>query len=486
VSAAVATVLSLAVVVPAHAVPEDPPAYPSAGWAQREAANYAKTTEAPVEQQDPVFQQRLTEQNAANLAAFLLRQADDPSWAGATAGNLCESHMWQCAGDPFRYPGAPGPNGEAFYANEGTVTPVTFYDAECARIVGHVWRPKTVPTGATLPNVVIETGSVQAPETLYWFFAQSLVRSGYAVLTYDVRGQGRSDHQTPAGGQGSNANSAVFWDGLVNAIDFFRSTPATPYPHNVTCTDTTPTAVDAFNPIHDVLDPDRLGIAGHSLGATGVSTVQSYDGPGAKTWTEGGGLLDATNPVKVVVAWDSLSNVTPRVPALNMPSEYGLAPTIKTSPPDPEGHKGAFSGWRSAGEPVMTVTIQGSTHYEFSLIPTFPTTSWQYGNPVATHYSQAWMDRWLKLAGEPGYADADDRLRDDASWVGRMSFYYRSARDFPLRSGGQAVCDDIRAGCDDAPGPVVPEVPMPAVLLVLGTAMLLLAVRRSKAGSAPG
>jgi len=29
-----------------------------------------------------------------------------------------------------------------------------------------------------------------------------------------------------------------------------------------------------FNPIHDLLDPERLGIAGYSMGATAVSVVQ--------------------------------------------------------------------------------------------------------------------------------------------------------------------------------------------------------------------
>jgi MYXO-CTERM domain-containing protein len=477
---AAAAVVSIALSAPAHAVPEDPPAYPSPEWTAREAANFAKVSEAPAEQTaSPEFQQRITAQNAVNLQSFLQRQADDPSWVGATTGNLCETYMWQCAGDPFRYPEAPGPNGAAFYENEAVVEPVVFYDAQCARLVGQVWRPKAVAPGAKLPNVVIETGSVQAPSTIYWYFAQSLVRSGYAVLTYDVRGQGRSDQRTPAGDQGGNSNPSVFWDGLVNAIDFFRSTPSTPYPHNLSCAGTKPTVVTPFNPFHDVLDPERLGIAGHSLGATGVSTVQAYDAPGEPTWVQGGGKLDATNPVKVVVAWDSLSAEAPRVPALDMPSEYGLAPTPKTSPPDPEGHKASFSHWVEAGQAVMTVTIQGSTHYEYSLIPTFPTTSWQYGNPLVTHYSQAWIDRWLKRPGEAGYADADARLLDDASWSDRMSFYSRSARSFPTRSGALASCDDIRAGCSDVT-PAVPEAPAKplAAFVALAVGALFVARRR--------
>lgn len=111
--------------------------------------------------------------------------------------------------------------------------------------------------------------------------------------------------------------------------------------------------------------------------------------------------------------------------------------------------------------PVFQLTIQGSTHFEWSLIPSFPSTSWcadtagnrcsgGWGQPLAEHYTVAWFDRWLKQPGEPGYEDADARLLADADWVERFSFYSRSARDFANRSGGRHSCEDIRAGCDDA------------------------------------
>ena len=125
-----------------------------------------------------------------------------------------------------------------------------------------------------LPYVVVQTGSGGAPEQLYWFAVQPLVRQGYAVLTFDTRGQGRSDFMTPTGEQGSNPNSKVFWEGLVDAIDFMHSSAARPYPHNESCADSYPTEMTAFNPIARYLDYGRLGIAGHSLGAIGVSVVR--------------------------------------------------------------------------------------------------------------------------------------------------------------------------------------------------------------------
>lgn len=446
------------------AVPEGPaPNTPE--WTAREQANYAKTSEAPDEQKAPAFMQRLQAQSSANEADFVMRSAADPSWSFPQSGNsnltpLCASWMQQCAGDPFRYPGY-----DSFYTAEADVRPMVFYDEGCARLSGRVWAPKGSKAGDQLPAVIIETGSIQAPEPLYWWLAQALVRQGYVVMSYDVRGQGRSDQQTPAGGQGSNADSTVFWNGLVNAIDFFRSLPVAPYPHNTTCAGTYPTTVVNFNPFFDRIDRARLGIVGHSLGATGVSVVQSYGAKGALPWP---GKLDSSNPVKVIVAFDSLvaphaaSSSSPavvaRVPAMGQSSEYGIGGTAKTAPPDVEGHKAAFKGWVAAGLPVVQLTIQGSTHFEWSLIPTFPATSWcpqivngqcsgGYGRPLAEHYTVAWLDRWLKLPAEKGYADADTRLLADADWKDRFSFYSRAARNFASRDGTLRVCEDIRAGC---------------------------------------
>lgn len=467
--------------------------FPSPDWTRCEASNYARTQEAAAEQLAAPFVQRLGEQSLANIAEWTARAAADPSWLLSGSGNtpllpLCATWGLQCAGDPFRYEDVDGPDGAAFYATEAEVTPVVFYDRDCARLSGRVWLPRQ-RTGR-LPNIVITNGSVQAPEPVYRWLAQALVRAGYAVMTYDPRGQGRSDQQTPTLQQGSNLNPRVFWEGQVDAIDFFRSSPARPYPANQSCAGRYPTVTAAFNPIWDRLDPNRLGIAGHSLGAIGVSVVQGYGAPGAEAWP---GRLDERNPVKVAVALDSLiapdggglapatnypfptavadaltqlivmgalPRFAPQMPAMSFNSDYGFAPTPNLLPPDPENHKLAFRQWQAAGIPSYVIGIQGSTHFDFSQIPTFPATSWcpdtsqgachgGWAVPAITYYALAWFDRWLKQPGEPGHADADQRLLDDAGPQGavKMSFRYRSARDFPDRAGQRQRCEDIRAGC---------------------------------------
>ncbi|MEF8807252.1 hypothetical protein, partial [Natronomonas sp.] len=113
---------------------------------------------------------------------------------------------------------------------------------------------------------------------------------------------------------------------------------------------------------------------------------------------------------------------------------------------------GGFGAWREAEVPSYQLVVRGGTHYEWSLLPTFPTTSWEFGNALAEHYTVAWFDRWLKRPEEDGYHSADDRLLADGEWGDHLSFHYRSKRAFPGRDGRFYDCGDIRSGCEAALG----------------------------------
>ncbi|HEX4855742.1 MAG TPA: hypothetical protein VFV28_02965 [Limnobacter sp.] len=466
--------------------------YPSATLLKCELANVAKTLEANLEQLNPLFVSRQLQQMSTNTLQLLGRSLNDPSWVLPPAyGNtgitpLCAAGSGPCVGDPFRYPGVDGPDGKKFYEEEAEVIPVVYYDQGCARISGQVWRPRNTDN-QRLPAVVIKNGSVQAGEALYWWAAQELVRAGYMVLTGDPRGQGLSDFSTPTGEQGGNFNGAVFFEGLVNDIDFLMSSPSQPYPHEQTCAGTYPTKTAAFNPFHALLDPNRIGAAGHSYGAGGVTWVQSYDAPGGPRWP---GLISSKNPVKAIVAWDALGSsitpsaatatslapnadtlnspllefaarpagappVVPRVPALGFNSEYGFTPVPFVRDVPRDEHLQAYKEWSAARQPVFNITIAGSTHLDYSLGPALPASSWcpeivnnacsgGWARPMITHYTVAWFDRFLKRPGENGFDDADARLLQDAKWAERMSFHFASARRFNTRDGRLVSSNDIR------------------------------------------
>jgi len=440
---------------------EDPD-YPSRAWFEREARNYYRANEAPREQaSDPAFQARWEAQSQFNTAEFRQRTVEEPGWN--SEGNLCREWSQQCCGDPYRYPTNPttGPDpttdGDDFYGAEGVRERVVFHDSGLdideggARISGHVWRPADAEPGDDLPGVVITNGSIQAPETIYWWFAQELVRQGYVVLTYAPRGQGRSDTATPDGTLGTNENPSVFVTNQVDAIDLFRSTPGD-YPHNPD--EDVPAPVVDHNPFHEHLDRDRIGIVGHSLGAGGVSVVQGIEWPGESPFG------DEENPVDVAVAWDNLSpageelagrTVEPSVPALGMSADYFINPQPKTEPPDPEANNEGHNSWVEAGVDAYQINIRGGTHNEFARIPSFQTSSWEWGNELVTHVSVAWLDRWLKRnVTEPGFADADKRLIEgvDEERCERLSFYYTSKRSYERRQKGRrAESANIREGC---------------------------------------
>lgn len=460
--------------------------FPSEQWALCEQRNYDLATQSLREVLHPEFQQRWHEQSDTNRLQWLQRNSDDPNWVLSPPGNsyltpLCASWTWQCTGDPFRYPESPGRNGSRFYQNEAVVEPVVFFDPDCARLSGHIWSPRNIRSKA--PGVVLSIGSVGISETLYWWAAQSLVRNGYVVMTYAHRGQGRSDFLTPQGGAGSNANPSAFREGLIEAIQFFHTGPGRVSPAFEACAGDGRSA-DAFNPLFSSLDVERLGLISHSAGAGAALAVQSFGAPGAPIWP---GVVHARNPVDVVVAWDGPRSVSPPTedqepgrggslpdtrfnygvivphkPVLAQYSEYGLTPLPFTAPPDPDSGLPLFHHWVERGISVFEQSLRHSTHYEWGMLPTFPSSSWcpsperqecddSWGQSFAEHYMLAWLDRWLKNPTEQGAADADHRLLDDGGAQGRrkLSYYLTSARQFSTVGGVEEYCVDILRGCVD-------------------------------------
>src|SRR4051812_24503212 len=228
---------------------------------------------------------------------------------------------------------------------------------------------------------------------MYFWAAEGLAEAGYEVLTYDVQGQGNSDtlpDQEHCTGPDSCSGvpfqqSYNFYQGTEDALNWFFS---------------------AKNPGRAQLDASRVGIAGHSLGASAVSEVGQCD-----------------PRVKAIVAWDKLARTSGKcsdkaanlpagapaspslqVPALGIHSEYFFNPSSMSAPPDAHAHDGAFKQLTAAGTDSMVVELRSSTHLEYTYVPYILPAS-RLGERVAYYYSRAWFDRYLK-----GSAAAFDRL----------------------------------------------------------------------------
>jgi dienelactone hydrolase len=429
-----------------------------------EAQNFDKGNERQAIYNTPEYQALLRQISAQNSAAAKAMQAADPE-RNFTA-HLCASGEDGCAGDVRLY--------DWQSKGYGIVQPVLFTARSGATISGRVWATRSGP--AKRPGIVITNGSVQAAEQLYWFAAQTLAKAGYVVLTSDPQGQGQSDErgEAPDQDEGSPAQTdgRPFYDGTRDALDFFLSTPSKPFVPARSCETGTSHAPKqdrrvkaglnaAFNPFWELVDAGRVGVAGHSYGAAGVSYIGQAD-----------------PRVKAIVAWDNLGLTDPagqgrigaqpcpadpsqRVvapitkPGLGISADYYIPPTPNTSDPDPIGKSRASIEYSKAGVDTGEIVIRGGTHYDFDWIPNpgFPATL--RGADLITWYTTAWFDKYVKgdatadqrLLTDRWRADAEEAAVDPKGDGNMFSFYYRSRLDVGLAAGGRFLCEDMRPGC---------------------------------------
>ena len=370
-------------------------------------------------------------------------------------------------------------------ATGGSVRRVTFTSSDGAQLHGHLWMPpkRAHQPSRGYPGVVITDGSVQAYEQLYYWAAQGLAQYGYEVLTYDVQGQGDSD-LLPADCSPSECEgvpyqqSYNFYQGAEDALSWF---------------------LGARNPGAAQLDKGRVGIAGHSLGASAVSWVGQCD-----------------TRVRTIVAWDDLVPVDVKqcaanvnvpkafratrlhTPALATSNDYEFNVQPATSVPNPHGdaNGGGLSGdsgylqLAKAGIDSELVSFRNGTHLTYSYIPLVLPSN-QLSERFAFHYTLAWFDRYLRDGADPytpqpalarltglgGYDASADTNRLGAvsigtgTWdpakgnvpylikgipvAGSLSFYYFSGYRLTDDAGRVRTCTDMLAHCP-ARQPAVP------------------------------
>jgi dienelactone hydrolase len=424
-------------------------------WQARDTHNqYCTTLRQRDQQTSPAFGFGNLTQGAALYAEQTVDRVSDPT---NPRGGITTLVPGAKSADPFRTVK------RWTEAGLGRVEPVKFASLNGSTLRGHVWMPPASVSKPKrgFPGVVITDGSVQGYEELYFWAAQDLASNGYVVMTYDVQGQGDSDLY---GDDCPGACSGVpyqqdynFYQGAEDSLSFFLSDG---------------------NPFSDALDSKRVGVAGHSLGASAVSHVGQCD-----------------NRVKTIVAWDNLRAIENcdgvtipakyrtdeliNVPALAVTNDYAFNPQPMRSQPDPESKEGGFKQIAAAGLDAQIVTIRNGTHLAYTHVPLVLPSN-QIGERMAAYYTLAWFD--LQLKGDPTgfdrltatkFDDSVDRTSIGAGvydpaeadpadpYAGNnpimiegipvkdaVSFYYLSeyALHHP-RTGKLVACGDMRAGC---------------------------------------
>lgn len=350
------------------------------------------------------------------------------------------------------------------------VTPhrIHFFARTGAKLQGHIWG---LENAGRRPGIVITTGSIQASDQMYWWAARALAAAGYVVMTYDVQGQGQSEtfsHEpgSPVPGLTNvpSQQDPNFYDGTIDALNFFLSTPDDPYvpvgwsegdveAANNASNDE---PVDWINPAGGVLDRGNLGIIGHSLGARAVSNVQQCSDEG-RLWRDLELCAGRSYPIRAVIGWDSLSSgVTPVVPGMSQDSDgYFLTPTLEPQMDwDPKEALDAHQTWSTAGLDTFSYVVRAGTHIEWSQVPYTPATT--YGVHMNTYYTLAWMHRYLwpdRDVQRHGYQMLVDGPKLDPEHPSRASATYMSVRRYsgfrlspPVGHGKGRVIqtDDIR------------------------------------------
>ena len=434
-------------------------------FSERDQQNRAKSSEREAEHQTPEYQAELDRREQENAQSLATTIAGDPERNIVT---VCAIGGQACAGDVRLY--------DFQERGRGLVTPVLWTARNGSTVSGHVWATKSGP--AKRPVVVITNGSIQAPEMLYWWAAQTLAKQGYIVVTSDPQQQGRSDTfgEAPDTNEGvpSQTEGNGFYDWTQDAIDFALSSPSQPFcprpsrsgtPHCAKQQRRVASGKNAgFNPYWEMVDASRIGLAGHSYGAAGVSWMGQQD-PRVDAVVAWDNLCDPSVPTSSIAERDEgggscLRGGTGdppghRVPSLGITADTFFGTESRSEAPDPTEQSTGSRAFSKSGVDSGSIAIRGGTHFEFSYLPSSTFRATLRGIDLAAWYTSAWMDKYVK--GDPSAdarllstrwrSDIGDREVDPDGAGNLFSFYFRSRLDIKRTDGSRFVCEDLRAGC---------------------------------------
>ncbi|PTU30106.1 alpha/beta hydrolase family protein [Stenotrophobium rhamnosiphilum] len=238
------------------------------------------------------------------------------------------------------------------YYNEGVaIVPVTFKNRYGTSLYGEIVLPKrgTVPPTAGPFASILALEGVMTNLAMYRWWHQAFADAGYLVFAFDFAGQGHSGDRV-ANDTGTNITDSQ--DALTYLL------------HD--------------SPVRSVLDKNRTGVIGHSLGAITTLGLQAVEprlhaAVAAAPISEDSAPFDK-NPIPTMIQTGDHDGPVAPIPFVN--------PAIVR----PVYEK--LSGDRAF------VVAEASSHAQWTNYPLLPTAQW--GFDIAKIYSVAWMDYHLQ------------------------------------------------------------------------------------------
>ena len=348
----------------------------------------------PVEQREVGLSAHAREE-AARLRNLAFPAEDRSDFVGRPRLTLARFLPEIFEGDPWR---------SAWPATEsdGTHERIHFVNRNGAKLTGDLWGPPatTCAPTARCAGILVVEGGAGASARAYWWAAQTLAMAGYVVLTFDVQGQGESETfgHDASGRIACMPPTAVPDDpAVLRELGSCGGVPSEqPASFTLAAEDAYDWFVSAANPWAGRIDTATIGAAGHSWGATAVTTLQDRRSIGA------------------IVAWDWLSAcpvdvaehgvecpapeshwIPARAPALDIEGDFLYWPLPRPPGTARDGRLEGFGHWSRAGVDVMTLVLRGGTHYDYASVP-LPLPALRDGQALAARFTRLWFDKYLR------------------------------------------------------------------------------------------
>ncbi len=240
--------------------------------------------------------------------------------------------------------------GNPYYNENVAIVPVHFKNRYGTSLYGEIVLPKrgTVPPSAGPFASILALEGVNTNLAMYRWWHQAFADAGYLVFAFDFAGQGHSGDRI-AGDSGSNISDSQ--DALTYLLQ--------------------------QSPVRSVLDRNRTGVIGHSLGAITTLGLQAVEprlhaAVAAAPISEQSAPFDK-NPIPTMIQTGDHDGPVAPIPFVN--------PAVVRPVYEKLQGDRAF------------IVAEASTHAQWTNYPLLPTAEW--GFEIASLYSIAWMDYQL-------------------------------------------------------------------------------------------